>query len=62
MPEHDGVLHYGMTQSQYEKFMERVAADPRPCRYGHMLCSDRHGGPCSDEESQNHYTDQEGEQ
>jgi len=43
-----------MTDPQYEAFLERVAEDPHPCKYGHINCSDRQGGVCSDEESQYH--------
>ena len=39
-----------MNATQYEKFMERVEADPHPCKYGHINCSDRPGGKCCDEE------------
>lgn len=40
-----------MTHRQYERFMERVELDPHPCKYGHINCSDRRGGPCCDEEA-----------
>ena len=41
----------GVTHRQYERFMERVELDPHPCKYGHINCSDRRGGPCCDEEA-----------
>ena len=43
-----------MTDTQYEEFLDRIADDAYPCKYGHINCSDRHGGRCSDEESQYH--------
>ena len=43
-----------MTHSEYEAFLERVAEEAYPCKYGHIQCSDRKGGTCSDEESQYH--------
>lgn len=46
-----------MTHSEYEQFLERVYEDPHPCVYGHINCSDRRGGVCSDEESYLHEED-----
>jgi hypothetical protein len=40
-----------MNATQYDKFMDRVAKDPHPCKYGHLICSDRPGGRCCDEEA-----------
>lgn len=33
----------------YYEFLDRVAEDPHPCKHGHLICSDRPGGRCSDE-------------
>jgi len=50
-----------MTTAQYEAFLDRIAEEAYPCRYGHINCSDKQGGRCSDEESQYHNQDGEGE-
>jgi hypothetical protein len=50
-----------MTDAWYEAFLDLVAEDPNPCKYGHINCSDKQGGICSDEESQYHNQDEEGE-
>jgi hypothetical protein len=50
-----------MTDAGYEAFLDRVSEDPKPCKYGHINCSDKQGGICSDEESQYHNQDEEGE-
>ena len=47
-----------MTDTQYEEFLDRIAEDAHPCKYGHLNCSDRQGGRCSDEESQYHTEDE----
>ena len=39
-----------MNIKQYDAFQARVEAHPAPCKYGHIDCSDRNGGLCSDEE------------
>lgn len=39
-----------MNAEQYVDFLDRIAMNPRPCKYGHFDCSDTNGGPCSDEE------------
>ena len=39
-----------MTERHYHGFIRRVQENPSPCCHGHIDCSDRPGGRCSDEE------------
>ena len=40
-----------MLLPEYGKFLKRIREEGgSPCRHGHFDCSDREGGPCSDEE------------
>lgn len=50
-----------MTAAQYEAFLDRISVEAYPCKYGHIICSDKQGGRCSDEESQYHNQDEERE-
>jgi hypothetical protein len=43
-----------MNHNDYEAFLERIAEEAWPCKYGHINCSDRQGGVCSDEEALHH--------
>ena len=46
-----------------EAFMDRVNADEGwPCKYGHIGCSDKAGGRCSDEAWQQQCSDESDEE